>query len=170
VQIAKAFGAHVTAVDVTTKLEMLGSIGADRVVDGTRVDFTRAGERYDVILDVPGNRPFAHCRRALAPDGRYVLIGHDGFGDASAWLGSLPRFIALMARTPLTRELPALDFSTPDKQAGMALLTELIEAGKLTPVVDRTFALDEVADAIRYLQRGGTRGKVVIAVYRHAGS
>jgi NADPH:quinone reductase-like Zn-dependent oxidoreductase len=161
VQIARALGAHVTAVDLPAKLD---AIDADRVVDGSRVDFTREGERYDLILDVPGNHSFGDCRRALAPDGRYVLIGHDGFGDASAWFGSLPRFVALMVRTPFVRQLPALDFSAPDKREGMSVLGELIEACKLTPLVDRTFALSEAADAIRYLASGQARGKVVIAI------
>ena len=161
---AKAFGAHVTAVDVTTKLDLLGSLGADRVVDGTRVDFTREGERYELILDVPGNHSFSDCRRALAADGRYVLIGHDSFGGASAWLGSLPRFFGLMALTPFRRQLPPVDFSAPDKQTGKAVLAELIESGGLTPPVDRTFALSQAAAAIRYLASGQAQGKVVIAV------
>jgi NADPH:quinone reductase-like Zn-dependent oxidoreductase len=164
VQLAKAFGAHVTAVDVTAKLDLLAAIGADRVLDGTRHDFTRAAERYDVVLDVPGHHPFSAVRQALTADGRYVLIGHDGYGAAGAWLGSVPRFVALMARTPFARQLPPLDFKPPDKRGGMALLAGLIETGELTPVIDRTFPLAEVPAAIRHLEAGGARGKVVISV------
>jgi NADPH:quinone reductase-like Zn-dependent oxidoreductase len=99
VQIANAGGAHVTGVDRAAKLETVGSIGADRVIDAEREDFTRGVERYDLILDVPGNHPWSDCRRALTPQGTYVLIGHDGFGaTAGRWLGSLPRFAGLMVR------------------------------------------------------------------------
>jgi NADPH:quinone reductase-like Zn-dependent oxidoreductase len=165
VQIAKARGAEVTGVDGPEKLDLVRSLGADRALDHTREDFTRAGERYDLIFDVPGNHPFSAVRRALAPNGKYVLIGHDGFGaHGRRWLGSLPRFLGLMARAPFSRHLPALDFSTPSKQAAMSELSELIEAGRLAPVVDRTFTLAEVAAAIRYLESGRAVGRVVITV------
>ena len=165
VQLAKANGAHVTGVDGPEKLELVRSLGADRVLDHTREDFTRAGDRYDLIFDVPGNHSFADCRRALTTGGKYVLIGHDHFGAGGRrWLGSLPRFLGLLARTPFSRQLPSLDFSTPSKQDTMSVLAELIEAGRLTPVVDRTFALSEVPEAIRYLESGRARGRVVIAV------
>jgi NADPH:quinone reductase-like Zn-dependent oxidoreductase len=163
VQIAKAYGARVTGVDGPAKLELMRSIGADRVLDHTREDFTRAGERYDLVFDVPGNHPFSACRRVLTPTGTYVLIGHDGFGGRR-WLGSLPRFIGLMARTPFTRELPSLDFSAPGRRETMDALAGLIEAGSLTTVVDRTFPLDQVPDAIRYLESGSAVGRIVITV------
>jgi NADPH:quinone reductase-like Zn-dependent oxidoreductase len=163
VQLAKAFGARVTAVDGPGKLDLLRSLGADEVVDFTREDFTRGGRRYDAIVDVPGNHSFAECRRVLAPAGKYVLIGHDGF-DASSVLGSVPRFLGLMARAPFTRQLPNADFSGPDKPGAMAVLVRLLEAGQVTPVVDRTFALDEVPAAIRHLESGRARGKIVICV------
>jgi NADPH:quinone reductase-like Zn-dependent oxidoreductase len=164
VQIAKARGAVVTAVDGPAKLDLVRSLGADRVLDHTRDDFTRAGERYDLIFDVPGNHPFSACRRALAPDGRYVLIGHDQYGARGRrWLGSLPRFLGLVVRTPFSRHLAA-DFSTPSKQAAMKELCELIEAGRLAPVVDRTFPLAEVPEAIRYLEAGRAVGRIVITV------
>ena len=165
VQLARAAGADVTGVDGPEKLELVRSLGADRALDHTRDDFTRAGERYDLIFDVPGNHSFAACRRALTPDGKYVLIGHDAFGARGhRWLGSLPRFTALVARSPFSRHLPSLDFSTPSKRDAMSALCELIEAGGLTPVVDRTFPLEEVPEAIRYLASGRARGRVVIAV------
>jgi NADPH:quinone reductase-like Zn-dependent oxidoreductase len=165
VQIAKAYGAQVTGVDGPEKLELVRSLGADRVLDHTREDFTRAGERYDLIFDVPGNHSFPDCRSALTSNGKYVLIGHDHFGAGGGrWLGSLPRFLSLVVRTPFSSHLPALDFSTPSKQDTMSVLGELIEAGRLTPVVGRTFPLAEVPDAIRYLATGSAVGRVVITV------
>jgi NADPH:quinone reductase-like Zn-dependent oxidoreductase len=165
VQLAKAFGATVTGVDHPSKLDMVRSVGADRVLDYTRDDFTRRGERYDLIFDVPGNHSYADSRRALAPDGTYVLIGHDHFGVAGRrWLGSLPRFVGLMARAPFSKHLPSPSRSTPSKKDSMEVLREYLETGALTPVVDRTFPLGEVADAIRYLACGATGGKVVITV------
>ena len=97
-QLAKSYGADVTGVDSTDKLDMLRSIGADHVIDFTASGFhARAAERYDLIVDVPGNHSFADCRRVLTPDGSYVLIGHDHFGEAGhRWLGSLPRFLKLV--------------------------------------------------------------------------
>jgi NADPH:quinone reductase-like Zn-dependent oxidoreductase len=163
VQILKAYGATVTGVDHTDKLEMVRSLGADRVVDYTREDFTRSGERYSLIFDVPGNHSFSACRRALAPDGIYILIGHDEFGKASRrWLGSVPRFLRLAAMSAFVPALPGLRLSTPSKNELMADLSELVESGKLTPVVDRTFPLADAGEAIRYLAAGNVRGKVVL--------
>ncbi|MEU8251568.1 NAD(P)-dependent alcohol dehydrogenase [Nonomuraea sp. NPDC048916] len=165
VQLAKAYGATVTGVDHKTKLDMVRSLGADRVIDYTQEDFTRSGERYDLIFDVPGNHAFADCRRALKPEGTYVLIGHDRFGDVgSRWLGSLPHFFRLMALSMFRSQLPKMSSSMPSKRDSMAVLKELLETGKLTPVVDRTFALGEVPEAIRYLTEGEARGKVVIVM------
>jgi len=165
VQLAKAYGAEVTGVDIAAKLELVRSLGADRVIDYRREDFTRTGERYHLIFDVPGNRPLADCRRALTPDGIYLLIGHDQFGGVGRrWLGSLPRFLKLMALSPFVKQLPDLRFSTPSKRELMATLTELLEAGKLNPVVDRTYPLREVPAAIRYLMAGEARGRVIVTV------
>jgi NADPH:quinone reductase-like Zn-dependent oxidoreductase len=165
VQLAKAHGAHVTGVDTTAKLELIRSLGADRVIDYTREDFTRGTERYDLILDIPGNHPFAACRRALATDGTYVLVGHDHFGGAGRRvLGSLPRFIRLMAMAPFVHQLPRASFSLPPKRDALALLRRLLESGQLTPVIDRTYPLAEVPEAIRYLQSGRARGRVVITL------
>jgi NADPH:quinone reductase-like Zn-dependent oxidoreductase len=165
VQIAKSYGARVTGVDSSDKLGMIRSLGADLVIDYTKVDFTRSDERYDLIFDIPGNRPFAECRRVLAPDGKYVLIGHDGFGKgAGRWLGSVPRVLKLVVLSPFVSQLPPPTFSMPDKKASMELLRELLEAGKLTPVIDRTYSLGEVPEAIRYLEEGHARGKVVVSV------
>ncbi len=165
VQLAKAFGADVTGVDSTSKLEMVRSIGADRVIDYTREDFTRAGERYDFILDIPGNHSLSECRRALTPGGIYVLIGHENYGHGMRrWLGLLPHMFKLTAMSLFVRQLPKARFSMPDKQESMAVLKELLESGKLTPHIDRTYPLSEVPEAIRYLQEGDAKGKVVITV------
>ena len=165
VQIAKADGATVTAVDAPAKLDLLRDLGADRTIDYTATDFTRTGERYDVIVDIVGTHPFNAARRALTPHGTYVLIGHDHYGTVGRrWLGSLPRFAGLIARTPFTKQLPPLDFSTPDKPASMAELTELIEAGKLTPHVSRTFPLEQAREALHHLASGQAAGKVVLTI------
>ncbi len=162
VQLAKAHRARVTGVDAADKLELVRSLGADRVLDA-REDFTRTGDRYDLIVDVPGNHPFPAIRRALTPQGKWVLIGHDGFGGRR-WPGSLLRLVGLIARTPFSSALPALSFSTPSKQEAMKTLADLIEADLLTPVVARTFPLEEVADAIRYLESGRAAGRIVVTV------
>jgi NADPH:quinone reductase-like Zn-dependent oxidoreductase len=164
-QIAKAYGATVTGVDDMTKLDLVRTLGADQIIDYTQEDFTRSGERYDLIFDIPGNHPFSACRRALAPKGRYVLIGHDRFGKgAGRWLGSLPRVLKLVILSPFVSQLPSLGFSMPNKKDSMELLKELLEAGKLTPVIDRKYPLGEVPKALRYLEEGHARGKVVITM------
>jgi NADPH:quinone reductase-like Zn-dependent oxidoreductase len=165
VQLAKAYGAEVTGVDSTEKLDLLRSLGADQVIDYTQEDFTQGGERYDLIVDVPGNHSFSECRRALSPKGTYVLIGHDHFGKLGhRFVGSLPRVLKLVALSPFVSQLPELRFSMPTKKDSMAVLNELLEAGKITPVIDRTYPLSEVVEAIRYLEEGHTQGKVIITV------
>ena len=164
VQLAKAFGADVTAVDAPEKLEMLRSIGADRVLDYTQQDFTRSGERYDLVLDIAGNHPWSDLRRALTPDGTYVLIGHDQYGGSGhRWFGSLGRFFRLMVISPFVSQLHPFR-GAKDPGDRLVVLKELIEAGKVTPVIDRTFPLSEVPEAIRYLESGQAQGKVVITV------
>ena len=165
VQIAKAYGANVTGVDDTKKLEMVRSIGADRVIDYTKDDFTQSSERYDLIFDIPGNHPFSACRRVLAPNGKYVLIGHDRFGQgAGRWLGSIPRVLKLVALSPFMSQMPTPNFSMPDKKNQMVILKKLMESGKLTPVIDRTYSLGEVPEAIKHLEVGHAHGKVIISV------
>jgi NADPH:quinone reductase-like Zn-dependent oxidoreductase len=165
VQLTKAEGAEVTGVDSTDKLDLLRSIGADRVIDFTRQDFTTGGQRYDLIVDIPGNHTFSEVRPVLTPTGVYVLIGHDGYGaSAGRWLGSLRRFLKLIVIAPFMRQLPPMDFSSPNKRQAMAQVKKLLESGKLTPVVDRTFPLEEVPQAINYQEGGKARGTIVVTI------
>jgi NADPH:quinone reductase-like Zn-dependent oxidoreductase len=164
VQLAKAYGANVTGVDAPEKLDVLRSIGADQVLDYTQDDFTRRDERYDFILDIVGNHPWSECRRALTPDGTYVLSGFDQYGRSGhRWFGSLGRFAKLIVISPFVSHLHPFR-GTKDPGDRLVVLKELIEAGKLTPVIDRTFPLSETPEAIRYLESGRARGKVVITV------
>jgi NADPH:quinone reductase-like Zn-dependent oxidoreductase len=164
VQLAKVYGAVVTGADAAAKLDMLRSIGADRVIDYAQEDFTRSGQRYDVILDIAGNHPWPDIRRAITPEGTFVLIGHDQYGAAGhRWFGSLGRFFKLMVASPFVRQLHPFR-GAKDPGDRLVVLKELIEAGKITPVIDRTFPLSEVPEAIRYLESGRVRGKVVITV------
>jgi NADPH:quinone reductase-like Zn-dependent oxidoreductase len=164
VQLAKAYGANVTGVDAPEKLDVLRSIGADQVMDYTQDDFTRRDERYDFILDIVGNHPWSECRRALTPDGTYVLSGFDQYGRSGhRWFGSLGRFAKLIVISPFVSHLHPFR-GTKDPGDRLVVLKELIEAGKLTPVIDRTFPLSETPEAIRYLESGRARGKVVITV------
>jgi NADPH:quinone reductase-like Zn-dependent oxidoreductase len=164
VQLAKAYGAHVTGVDAPEKLDMLRSIGADHVLDYTQEDFTRRDERYGFILDIAGNHSWSECRRALSPDGTYVLSGYDQYGRSGhRWFGSLGRFARLIVISPFVSHLHPFR-GTKDPGDRLVVLKEFIEAGKLTPVIDRTFPLSEVPEAIRYLESERARGKVVITV------
>jgi len=165
VQLAKSYGADVTGVDSTGKLDMVRSIGADQVIDYTQEDFTRSGERYDLIVDIPGNHSLSDSRRALTPDGTYVLIGHDLFGASGGrWLGSgIPRFLKLLVLSPFVSQDMGLRTPTGTKDH-LVVLKELLEAGRVTPVIDRTFPLSEVPEAIRYLAAGDVQGKIVITV------
>ncbi len=159
VQLAKALGAEVTATSSTRNLELMGSLGADHVIDYMREDFTRGGQRYDLIIDVAGRPSLAACRRALAPDGTLVVVGA-GKGD---WVGPLARFVAgSMRRRVLKQRI--VGFVAEVTKGDLLSLKELIEAGKVTPVIDRTYPLSEAAEAIRYIETGQVRGKVVITV------
>jgi NADPH:quinone reductase-like Zn-dependent oxidoreductase len=164
VQLAKVYGADVTGVDAAAKLDTIRSIGADRAVDYAQEDFTRSGERYDVILDIAGNHTWPDIRRALTPEGTYVLIGHDQYGASGhRWFGSLGRFAKLMVMAPFVNQLhPFRGVKDPGDR--LVVLKELIESGKVTPVIDKTFTMSEVPEAIRYLESGQARGKLVIAV------
>ncbi len=164
VQIAKAYGAEVTGVDAPAKLDVLRSIGADRVLDYTEVDFTRGGERYDVILDIAGNHPWPDIRRAITPEGTYVLIGHDHYGASGhRWFGSLGRFGKLLVTSPFVRQVHPFR-GAKDPGDRLIVMKELIESGRVTPVIDRTFPLSQVPEAMRYLESGRAVGKVVITM------
>lgn len=165
VQLAKAYGAEVTGVDHPAKLAFVRSMGADRIIDYTREDFTRGGERWDLIFDVPGNHSFREIRRALDPHGGYVLIGHDAFGaNGHHWLGSIPRMLGLMARSTVTPALRGGSLRSPDKRRLMSTLAEFLQSGQLRVVIDRTFPLAEAPEALRYLVSGQPAGRVVIVV------
>lgn len=158
VQIAKAFGAEVTGVCSTRNVDMVRLIGADRVVDYTQETFTQSGQRYDLILDNVGNCSLADCRRALTPQGSLIPnSGHAGLGYiVKAFVLSL--FVRQQGRP----------FVAIPENADLVALKELIEVGKVTPVIDRTYPLSETAEAFRYLDEGHARGKVVITVEHNA--
>jgi NADPH:quinone reductase-like Zn-dependent oxidoreductase len=160
VQIAKAFGAHVTGVCSTKKVDMVRSIGADHVIDYTQEDFAEGEERYDLILDIGGNSSLSRLRRALASRGTLVIVGGEGGGR---WLGGTDRQIrALVLSLFVSQKLGT--FVNKENHEDMIVLGELIESGKVTPVIDRTYPLAEVPEAMRYLEEGHARGKVVITV------
>jgi NADPH:quinone reductase-like Zn-dependent oxidoreductase len=158
VQIAKAFGADVTGVSSTGKLDLVRSIGADHVIDYTREDFTKSGPRYDLIIDVGGTPSLSACRRALTPDGTLVLVGA-GSGPG----GPIARLLAGFLRSRLLKQR-IVAFISRESKEDLLTLKELIEAGKVAPVIDRTYPLSETAEAIRYLESGHARGKVAITV------
>jgi NADPH:quinone reductase-like Zn-dependent oxidoreductase len=161
VQIAKVFGAEVTAVCSTSKMELVRSIGADDVIDYTREDFADGSRRWDVIVDTAGRRPLSRLRRALAPKGTLVIVGGDGGGH---WTGGFFRGVLRAPLVSLFVGQRLRGLASKVKREDLVTLTELIEAGTLTPVIDRTYPLIEAPDAIRYLEEGHSRGKVVITV------
>lgn len=163
-QLARARGAVVTAVDLSGKLELLRTLGADHVIDGSREDFTQQAHRYDVVLDVPGNRPFSMIRRVLTPGGRYVLIAHDKFGEGmNRWLGQIPHMLGLMARSTRVPELRNPHFQQGYEEA-LRTWKELLAEGTVTPIIDKVFPLAQTADAVRYMQGGSANGAIVIRV------
>ena len=160
VQIAKALGAHVTAVCSTRNMDMVRSLGADEVIDYTKEDFTRSGRRYDVILDVAGTGSLSSRRRVLEPEGILVGVGSaDNSGMASIIAGMIET--AVVSRLG-KQKMPF--FLAQNSKEDLLELTRLIEAGKIRPVIDRTYPLSETAEALRYLETGHARAKVVITV------
>ena len=159
VQIAKALGAHVTGVCSTANMETVRSIGADEAIDYTREDFTRSGGRYDLLFDIAGSRSLAASRRAVERDGTFVVVG----GPGGRFISPADRMIkaAVMSRFVSQRMLSFLATITKDD---LLVLKELAEGGKLRSVIDRTYPLRQVADAMRYVEGGHTRGKVVITI------
>lgn len=160
VQLAKAFGAEVTGVCGTAKADLVRSIGADHVLDYTRDDFADGTRHYDVILDIGGNSSLSRLRRALTPSGTLVIIGGETDGR---WLGGNDRQLRAVLLSPFVGQ--TLRTLTPHENSrDIKTLTDLIEAGQITPVIDRTYPLVDAARAIRYVEQGHARGKVVITV------
>ena len=159
VQIARSLGAEVTGVCSTRNVDMVRSIGADRVIDYTKEDFTKRPERYDVIIDNVGNRSLSAFKKLLKPEGKYVLVG-GGFGK---WADPFPRIIGMKLMSPLAQQDMRF-FIANLNQKDLTLLAELIQAGKVTPVIDRTYPLSEIRAAVGYVDEGHARAKVVLTV------
>jgi NADPH:quinone reductase-like Zn-dependent oxidoreductase len=156
VQLAKLYGAQVTGVDHTGKLDFMRSLGADHVIDYTREDFTRNGRQYDLILDVVAYRSARAYRRAVKPGGSYFAVG-----------GSLATILQLVCLGPWIRRTAGKNLrllAVQRSRADLVAITELCEAGKLVPVIDRRYPLQEVPEALRYLGEGHAKGKLVISV------
>ena len=160
VQIAKALGAEVTGVCSTRNVELVASIGASRVIDYTGQDFTRSGQRHDLLIDIAGNRPFAAYRRVLTPDAMVVGVGGPNKGHV---LGPMTRVIKALLLSRFTRQQVTFFLAKPSS-GDLAVLRDLLVAGKVTPVIDRCYPLSESAEAIRYLEAGHARGKIVITM------
>ena len=158
VQIAKSFGTEVTGVCSTRNLDMVRSIGADHVIDYTREDFTRNGQQYDLILDIAANRSVLDYKRALRPQGICVVAG---FSTISHMFRSM--LLGLWASRTGSKKIGQMETAKPN-QKDLVFVKELLEAGKVVPVIDRTYPLSEVPEAIRYLEAGHAKGKVVITV------
>jgi NADPH:quinone reductase-like Zn-dependent oxidoreductase len=160
VQLAKSFGAEVTGVCSTRNVEMVRSLGADHVIDYTRENFTDNAERYDLILDNVGNHPLLDVKRALKPRGLVVIVGGP---KNNRWIGPLGRSARAMMLNPFIDE-EFVGLMASMNPTDLDTLAELARAGKVTPVIDRRYALDETAEAIRYLEQGRARGKVIVAI------
>jgi NADPH:quinone reductase-like Zn-dependent oxidoreductase len=158
VQLAKAFGAEVTGVCSTTKVDLVRSLGADHVVDYTRADFADGSRHYDLILDIGGNSPVSRLRRALTPRGTLVIAGGETGGR---WLGGFDRQIRALLLSPFVGQR-LTTYVASENHTDLLVLKELIEAGKVTPAIDRGYSLAETAKAIQYVEEGHARGKVVI--------
>jgi NADPH:quinone reductase-like Zn-dependent oxidoreductase len=159
VQIAKSLGANVTGVCSTRNVDMVRSIGADQVIDYTKEDFTKSAQRYDLVVDNVGNHSLSDIRRVVNPEGKYLMIG----GQPGRWLAPLPRAFAAMVLSRFVSQDMSMFISDLNKK-DLNVLRDLMEAGKVTPVIDRRYKLSEVAEAIRYLEAGHARGKVVITM------
>ena len=159
VQMAKSFGAEVTGVCGTRNVDTVRSIGADRVIDYTQEDFTHGGEHYDLILDNIENRSLADCRRALTPGGTLILNS----GTGAHGMGMLVRLVRPLVLSPFVRHNLRRYLSVPNHE-DLVVLKELVESGKLTPIIDKVYPLHETAAALAYIEGGHARGKVVITV------
>ena len=159
VQLAKFWGAEVTAVCSTRNIDMVRSIGADHVVDYTMEDFAGGRERYDLLLDIVGNRSLSTCRQILTPRGIFVMIG----GPKGRWIRPLDRILRALVSSPFVSQKTISRTAAWSKQ-DLVLMRDLMEAGKVTSVIDRTYSLSEVPEAVRYLEEGHARGKVGIVI------
>jgi len=159
VQIAKSFGAEVTGVCSTRNAEMVRSIGADHVIDYTQEDYTQSGQRYDLIIDNVGNHSLLANRRVLNPQGIFVIIG----GPKGQWLGPLMSPIKALMLSPIVGQEFVMLLAKLNKQ-DLTILGDLMRAGKVTPVIDRRYRLNEVPAAIRYSEEGHARGKIVVSM------
>jgi NADPH:quinone reductase-like Zn-dependent oxidoreductase len=160
VQLAKSYGAEVTGVSSARNLELVRSLGADHVIDYTREDFTRSGQRYDLIFQLAGTRSPSDLRRALTPKGTLVLSSGESEGR---WIGPLGRVVKAAVLSPFLRQR-LVTFEAKQSKDDLRVLKELVESGRLSPVIDRTYPLIETSEAIRYLETGHARGKVVVTV------
>jgi NADPH:quinone reductase-like Zn-dependent oxidoreductase len=160
VQIAKALGGTVTGVCSPRNAERVASIGADQVIDYTREDFSQAKRRYDLVADIAGNRTLAETRGVLVPKGILVVVGGPNEGR---WVGPYGRIARMTLLSPVVSQR-MVSFLAHLNKADLAVLRELVETGKVTPVIDRTYPLTEAADAIGYLEQGHATGKVVITI------
>jgi len=162
VQLAKIMGADVTGVCSTRNVDLVKSLGADHVIDYTKEDFTKGNQKYDVILDNVANRSLSECRHVLTPDGKFVLIGGGGANE-QGWIGPLALpFKAMIYSMFVSQKMGMMMAQT--SQSDLTYLAELIQSGKLKPVIDRTYKLSETKDAMAYLEQGHARGKVIIVV------
>jgi NADPH:quinone reductase-like Zn-dependent oxidoreductase len=160
VQIAKAFGAEVTGVCSTSKVDVVRAAGADHVIDYTRADITTGDRRYDVILDIGGNRSLTHLRRALTDKGTLVIVGGE---TGERWLGGFQRQLRAPLLSPFVDQR-LRSIMASENSVDLLVLSELIESGAVTPVIDRTYPLSETPAAVRYVEEGRARGKVVITI------
>src|SRR6266566_2998158 len=162
VQIAKSLGADVTGVCSTRNVDLVKSLGADHVIDYTKEDFTKGAERYDVMLDNVGNHSLSECRAVLTPNGKYVLIGGGGANEQGL-LGGLGKALWAMVFSKFVNQQMGMMMADANGK-DLTVLADMMQTGKLKPVIDRSYKLDQVPDAIRYLEEGHARGKVIIAV------
>jgi NADPH:quinone reductase-like Zn-dependent oxidoreductase len=162
VQIAKSFGADVTGVCSTRNIELVQSLGADHVIDYTKDDFTKGPERYDVLIDNVGNRSLSECRSVLKPNGIYVLVGGGGANEQGV-LGGLGKALEAAVYAKFVKQKMGM-MMADSNQKDLTLLADMVQSGKMKPVIDKTYQLADVPEAIRYLEEGHARGKVIITV------
>ena len=162
VQIAKTMGAHVTGVCSGRNIELVRSLGADHVIDYTKEDFTKSGQRYDVIIDNVGNRSLSENRRVLNPNGKYVLIGGGGVND-NRWMGPIGPVIKTLLLKPFISQEMKMMMADVTKE-DLTHMAHLMQSGKVTPVIDKTYPFSEIREAIRYVETGRARGKVAVTL------